>query len=615
MLLLAVVAALVGLAFAGSAARVAEGVTIAGVDVGGLTRREAIELLEGRAGEVFRTPIVFTAGDDRYPITAATLGVEADWPAALETALGETSGFGPVRGYQRLQKRFFGTEISPPVHAYTAALDYKLGQIATATDRPHVEAKLVRRGLSIVVFPGQVGQTLERETAADTLVRALARLDRARQVALPVSLDPVEVSAAELAPAARQARLALSAPVRLEYEGTRWKLPRWRIAELLALPSGTATGIAIAGPGAAAWFSRLRKTVERAPVDAGFRTSDGVVAILPAKPGLQVNIPATAKALLTAATSPTGRSAALAVTTSEPRRSTEDAQAMGIERRLSTYTTSNAGTFNRITNLRRGIELLNGALVPPGGTFSLNERVGERTLERGFLPAPVIIGDKYEEDVGGGVSQVATTVFNAAWEAGVKIVERNPHSLFISRYQLGRDATINYPDLDLRFVNDTPKWILVSSSWDGGGITVALYGSGPERRVESGEATVRLTDPPRVRRTPDPTLQRGTEIVEEEGSDGRVTSVTRTVYDDAGNVLSAETWNTTYRGEYRIIRVGTKPKPKPAPKKPKPTPTEPTPTEPTPTEPTTTSTEPAIPSFDEITGRASAPTPTPTSRP
>ena len=601
-LLLAVVAALVGLAFAGSSARVAEGVTIAGVDVGGLTRGEAIELLEARADEVARTPIVFAAGEGRYPITAATLGVEADWSAALDTALAETSGFGPVRGYQRLQKRFFGTEIAPPVNAYTAALEYKLGQIATATDRPHVEAKLVRRGLSIVVLPGQVGQTLEREAAADTLVRALARLDRGRQVALPLSLDPVEVTASDLAPAARKARLALSAPVRLEYEGTRWKLPRWRIADLLSLPSGTATDIAIAGPGADAWFARLRKTVERPPVDAGFRTSDGVIAIVPAKPGLQVDVPVTAESLLAAATSPTGRSATLVVTTSEPRRSTEDVQAMGIERRLSTYTTANAGTYNRITNLRRGTELLNGALVPPGGTFSLNERVGERTLERGFLPAPVIIGDEYEEDVGGGVSQVATTLFNAAWEAGVKIVERNPHSLFISRYQLGRDATVNYPDLDLRFLNDTPKWILVSSSWNDGGITVALYGGGSERRVESGEATVRITDPPRIRRTSDPTLQRGTEAVDEEGSDGRVTSVTRTVYDDAGNVLSDETWSTTYRGEYRIIRVGTKPVPKPAPEKPKPDPDPKT---------ETTPAEPVIPSFEELPEAAAPPKPRP----
>ena len=113
------------------------------------------------------------------------------------------------------------------------------------------------------------------------------------------------------------------------------------------------------------------------------------------------------------------------------------------------------------------MQLLDGARIAPGATFSFNDRVGERTLERGFRPAPVIVGDKYEEDVGGGVSQVATTVFNAAWEAGLPISERNPHALYIARYQLGRDATVNYPNLDLKFVNDTGHWIVLGAGAGG----------------------------------------------------------------------------------------------------------------------------------------------------
>ncbi len=595
----AVVAALVGLVFAGSTARVAQGVTIAGVDVGGLTASEARALLQRRADRVAQVPVVFTVGERRFPIKASSLGVEADWHAAVAGAMGQGSGFRPVRGYKRLKTRFLGTEIAPPVRAYTAALDFKLGRLARAIDRDHVEAKLVRRGLAVAVVPGQVGRTLERKAAGDAIVRALAQLERGRTVPLPVSLDPIDVTAADLGPAARQARIAFSAPVRLVHEGTRWKLPRWRLAELIALPRGSSTELSIAGPKADAWFARLRRNVERPPVDARFATSSGVVRIVPSAPGLELDVAATAQALLAAAVSPggesaQGRSASLSLVTSEPELTTAEAKGLGIERRLGTYTTLNAGTYNRITNLRRAVELLSGALVAPGATFSFNDRVGPRTIERGFLPAPVIIRDEYEEDVGGGVSQVATTVFNAAWESGVTIAERNPHSLYISRYQLGRDATVNYPDLDLKFVNDTSRWILVAASWDGGSITVSLYGGGPERRVESGEATMRITDPPRIRRTPDSTLERGTEVVEEEGSDARVTSVTRTVYDDDGAVLHDETWNTSYRGEYRIVRVGTKPKPKPepAPEKLEPEKPEPkTPTEP----PATTTTLPGDP--------------------
>lgn len=559
------VVVLVGLAFAGSEARLAAGVEVGGVDVGGLTTREARSMLETRADQVKRTPIVFTVGEKRFPIKATSLGVEADWAAALRTAAREGEGFGPVRGFRRLQTRFFGTDISPPLRAYRSALDYKLGQIAREVDRKPVEAKLVRRGLAIAVVDGRAGLRLDREAAADTVVRALARFARGADVPLPVAVDAVEVSSADLAPAAREARLAVSAPVRLTAGKTSWKLPRWRLAKLLVLPRDGATALGIGGKHADAWFRRLRKRVDRPPTDARIVVRGGTVRIRPHKSGSEVAVAATARALLAAATRPANRSARLVLRTAQPERTTADAEAMGIERRLGTYTTMNAGTSDRITNLRRAIDLLHGALVPPGGVFSFNERVGERTVERGFRPAPVIIRDEYKEAVGGGVSQVATTVFNAAWESGVKIVERNPHSLYISRYQTGRDATVNYPDLDLKFRNDTPRWIFVAGSWDGAGITVSLYGGGPKRRVESSSGTLRITGPPRIKRVPDPALEKGTTIVDEEGSSSSATSVQRTVYAADGSVLYDETWSTSYRGEYRVLRVGTKPKPKPKP--------------------------------------------------
>lgn len=572
-LVAAVLVVLVGFAFAGSDARLAAGVEVAGVEVGGLRAGEARKLLEQRAEEVARVPIVFTVGEEQFPIKASSLGVEADWRAALDTAAREGGGFGPVQGFKRLQTRVFGAEISPPVQAYTAALEYKLGRMADRVDRPHVEAKVVRRGLSVAVVPGQNGLRLDRDAAADAIVRALATFERGPQVPLPVQVDPVEVTAAELGPAARQARVALSAPVRLRSGSTRWKLPRWRIAKLLALPQEGATGLEIAGKGADAWLGRLRKAVERPAVDAALIVGGGNVRIVPSKRGLELDAPATAAAVLAAATAPGNRTANLVVTAAEPELTTAEVRAMGIERRLGTYSTLNAGTFDRITNLRRAIELLHGALVPPGGTFSFNDRVGERTTERGFRSAPVIIRDEYDEAVGGGVSQVGTTVFNAAWESGVKIVERNPHSLYISRYQLGRDATVNYPDLDLRFLNDTPNWIFVAGSWDASGITVSLYGGGPERRIESSEGTQSITGPAPVRRTLDATLERGTTIVAEEGSSSSTTSVERTVYAADGSILHDETWNTSYKGEYRVLRVGTKPKPQPRPE-PKPEPSE-----------------------------------------
>ena len=566
--LVAFLSALIGLAFAGSPARIADGVTIAGVEVGGLTVKEARSLLERRFEQVAREPVVFTAGDDTFRIKATTLSVEADWATALETASREGEGFGPVRGFKRLQARFFGEEIAPPVQAYAAALDYKIGSLAGVIDQKHVEAKLVRRGLGIEVVPGQSGRTLDRDAASATIVRALARLDRGAPVALPIRVDPVEVTAADLAVARRQAVTALSAPVRLEYEGTRWKLPRWRIAELLSLPSAGATELAIAGSGANAWFAKLRKTVERAPVDARFEVdADGKIGIVPDKPGIEIDVPATANALLAAAISPTERTAALAARTATAERTTADAKAMGITGVVGSYHTTYGGIANRLHNVALVSKLIDGALIAPGATFSFNGTTGERTAEKGFREAPVIINGELQTGLGGGICQVSTTVFNAAYEAGLKIEERTNHALYISHYPLGRDATVNYPDLDLKFTNDTGKWLLLRTFVGTGSLTVNLYGTPQNRRVETSEQPLRVVGAPHLKRVPDPTLLKGKSEVVEYGQPARATSVSRTVYDANGKVLHEDTWQSSYRSEPKVVRVGTKPKPKPDPKK------------------------------------------------
>jgi vancomycin resistance protein YoaR len=290
------------------------------------------------------------------------------------------------------------------------------------------------------------------------------------------------------------------------------------------------------------------------------------VQVVPSRTGIEVDVPATARAILAAAGRRENRVARLTLARAAPDRTTAEALAMGIDRRMSAYKTYYSGTADRITNPRLGVAYLDGTLVPPGGTFSLNDAIGERTTERGFRSAPVIIGNEYAEEIGGGTSQVATTVFNAAWEAGLRISERHPHSLYISRYQLGRDATVYWPSLDLKFENDTKHWILVKGFAEGDGISVAVYG-GETRRVESSATALVVTGPVPVERVEDPTLARGKTVVDEAGTAPTRTTATRLIYAEDGSLLSSETWPTSYDGETKVVRVGTKePKPKPAPK-------------------------------------------------
>ena len=146
---------------------------------------------------------------------------------------------------------------------------------------------------------------------------------------------------------------------------------------------------------------------------------------------------------------------------------------MKVSRVLASYTTAYSGTFDRIQNLQRATQILDGTTLGPGATFSFNDVVGPRTTQRGFRSAPTIMNNEYEDHVGGGVSQVATTIFNAAWEAGLKITERTAHSLYISRYPLGRDATVNFPDVDLKFENDTKNWLYMQGVVGDTGITIS----------------------------------------------------------------------------------------------------------------------------------------------
>ena len=579
-------AVLVGLAFAGSQNELASGTEVAGVDVGGLTRHEAVAKLDSLFERGSAHPVSFAAAGETYHFAPNQLGVQPDWSAAVAAAERAGDGFGPLRGFRRLRARVFGAEVLPRLTVSNAALEYALDQIAGHVDSPASNAKLVRRGLRIKVLPDATGTRLDRDAAAEVMVRTLGGLERASgSTTLPVKVTPPKVTAEMLAAPAARARVAISRPIVVKATGRSFRVPRWRVAELLRLPQDGATALAIGGPAADKYFRRLTSTVGRPPRDAGFAVYGEAVQVVPARDGLEVNVPQAARAILRAVSSPTNRIARLTIVRAAPERSTAQALAMGIDRRMSSYKTYYSGTPDRITNLQLGVKALDGSLVPPGATFSLNGAIGERTVERGFRSAPVIIGNEYAEEVGGGTSQVATTAFNAAWEAGLRITERHPHSLYISRYQLGRDATVYWPSLDLKFVNDTKSWVLVKGFAESDGISIAIYG-GEDRRVDSSATPLVVTGRVPVERVDDPKLPKGKTVVEEEGSAPTRTTATREIYSSDGDLIRSETWTTNYEGETRIVRVGTKVVEEPA---------KPNAKEPSATDPQTTATTPTTP--------------------
>jgi vancomycin resistance protein YoaR len=237
---------------------------------------------------------------------------------------------------------------------------------------------------------------------------------------------------------------------------------------------------------------------------------------------------------------------------------------MGITGLVSSYETFYGGVPNRIHNVQVVAHLIDGKLVAPGATFSFNAATGARTAAKGFLEAPVIINGELSTGLGGGVCQVSTTTFNAAYEAGLPITARTNHALYISHYPLGRDATVDYPDIDLRFVNDTKHWLLLRTFVGSSSLVVSLYGAPQHRRVVTDTAPLRVVAAPPLQRTLDKALDPGQVVVDDPGVPAQSTSVRRRVYAPNGTLLYDSTWYSNYRAEPELVRFGPK---KPKPKK------------------------------------------------
>jgi vancomycin resistance protein YoaR len=562
----ALVLVVLGFAFAGSSGSLPAGAKIAGVEVGGLSPNAAQQVLERRALALRRVPVVLTRGDRRFTIRPAGVAVEVDWAAAVEAARQEGEGLGPVQGFKRIGLHVFGADVSPAVDVYEPALERQLNRIAAALDDPHRDAAVRLRGLEPRIVKGREGVVLDREAASRLIVQALAGFER-RPLALPVRIDRPSVRADDLALAEAQVRTALSAPVKLTLGPTTYRIPRWRIAKLLALPQDGTRALRIGGPYAERYFKRLERTVGRPARSADWEvTAAGKVKVVPHRNGRTLDVRQTSRTLLAAALQPAAvnRVAEVEIVSKTPPRTTAEAKAMGITGLVGGYTTIYGGIANRIHNVQLVARLIDRTLIPPQSQFSFNRTTGERTPEKGFLEAPVIINGELQTALGGGVCQVSTTVFNAAYEAGLPIDSRTNHALYISHYPQGRDATVNYPDIDLKFRNDTNKWLLLRTFVGSSSLTVNLYGKPNGRRVESETGPLVVTGPVPVKRTFDPNLPKGKTVIDQVGSPSRSTSVRRKVYSPSGKLLYDATWYSSYRGDYQIVRVGTKePEPKP----------------------------------------------------
>jgi vancomycin resistance protein YoaR len=530
--------------------------SVAGVDVGSMTVQEARALVVAAAVRRVDRPILLTADGLELRTSGRELGAEPEVDEALERA--DDAGLAA-----RLRARIGLAE------EQRVAVRYRLAPAALATlherlarrlDREPRSARVRVRPDGVIVVPGEEGVAVRTRA----LQRALARLPESAGV--PLATVRPDVSTAAATRAARLAESLLGEPrtIRAGERSVVLRPAQLRRALRFEPQAGRLTVTLSSDALAQALRPRLRR-FEVPARDAQFVVAGKRVRVRPSRPGRELDLERIASSLVRNRSSLVHRARFLPVA---PALTTEDAEKLRVKELVSEFTTYYSCCQPRVTNIQRAAALLDGTIIRPRGTFSMNEALGKRTEENGFVAAPQIYNGRLEDAVGGGISQMATTLYNAAFFAGIKLVAHQAHQFYISRYPMGREATVSWGGPELVFRNDWPAAILMKVSAGDTSVTVRFYSTKLGRRVETETGEPYGFRAPETIRITNPSLPAGTtSVVQSAGASGFTVQYTRKVFRGA-RLVKDERYTVRYDAQNAIVEVG--PPKKAVPAKPKP---------------------------------------------
>ncbi|MGH3370157.1 MAG: VanW family protein, partial [Nocardioidaceae bacterium] len=462
LLLLGLVAIFGGLYVAGylfTGDKVPQGTTVSGVDIGGLSPASARVELEQELAPRVEQPIVVSAAGHRGTIDPVAAGLRVDYAESVEQAGGGRS-WRPSRIWDYLTG---GEDLEAIVLVDDTALAAAVERFAKKVDEPAVEGEIVfTNGRAKPRYP-EVGRRLDRDASVAAVSESL--LDESDDV-VPLEVDEAEpeVDEADVRSAMDEfANPAVSAPVILVIGGENVVVRPRAYSRALSMKAQDGKLVPEVDPKA------LMQAIEPAmgrsslsPKPATVRLVDGAPKVIPGKNGVTFDPERLAGHFAELVVKRgRGRTFEVKAVVDRPDFTTKEARGLKISEVVSSFTTEFPHADYRNVNLGRAAELVSGTVLKPGVTFSLNDTVGERTAENGFTKGFIISNGVFKEDFGGGVSQMATTTFNAMFFAGLEDVEHKPHSFYIDRYPVGREATVAWGAVDLRFRNDTDHGVLV----------------------------------------------------------------------------------------------------------------------------------------------------------
>lgn len=457
------------------------------------------------------------------------------------------------------------------------AIQAALGPVEQQLAKPARNAEYALRGTTIAVTqPGQEGRQVDSGAAAQAVIQAIE--GGHGTVALPVhAVRPDLLDARDAAAAQQQVAKMASAPLAIQAAGKTYTLAQADIVRWLTLATvqqdGHAKLQAALKPDAVGQFlQQVASATNSEPQDAKLGRQGGLIKVVQqAREGRQLDQDASST-LIFGALQGDQRAVQLVYKTTPPSITSDRIDQMGMTDLVAQGTSNFAGSPpERITNIKRGAQLIDGVLIPPGAVFSFDDTIGQISTKTGFVTGLVIMNHETKDGVGGGICQVSTTLFRAAFYAGVPILERHDHSYAVPYYTQGGypegfDATIYSPDLDLKFKNDTPGYLLIQASVDvpSSTMTVSLYGTKMNRTVKliDGPITNRKPHPAPLYK-PEPSLPKGAVEQVDWAHDGFDTWVARSIVVD-GKEVSRDVFKSHAEPWQAIYLVGTGGVPVPA---------------------------------------------------
>ncbi|GAA3610569.1 VanW family protein [Marihabitans asiaticum] len=497
--------------------RAASGTTVGGVNVAGMTGDEARAALERGVSDQASDEVAVTLGDQSQSIAPADAGLAIDYDASLEGLTGFS--LNPMDLYDHVRG---GTAHDLVTDVDRDALAAAVDEVGSTLDTKPKNGSVSLEGAKVKTTKSVPGREVDREALVDAIDAGWP--DTGTYQATAKTLEPA-LTQADIDSFVGELKPLVSGPVVVR---TTDELAKDDKTVSFEVPvDALASAISVKVEDAELTRDIDTEKVTAAVLDAGDSSGalraakDATVqvrgvsdfSVTPSKNGLGLKKDSIAEPVLEAM-SKTGdkRVATVDSESTKPKLTTAQAKKTLPTEQISTFTTYMSTGGTRVDNIKLAARNLDGAYVPPGGTFSLNQHLGPRTAAKGYKEAGVIYAGRLREDYGGGISQLSTTLFNAVFFSGARIEEFHPHSFYISRYPEGREATISYPGVDNRFTNDTGAGILIKASASDSQVTVSFYGrkkydvdaQKSERRNVTQPKTIRDSGEECVPQTPTP---------------------------------------------------------------------------------------------------------------